>query len=235
MPTEASLASLDEDGGSQGRQSDRLCLYPKNPYPDLAVATDGHKHGLLINVDIEHKVETFKEKTKATGQAAKEYIAETGSKMKDSVVEFGVKSKIELKKAGDRLKSYIGSKHDAPTHDQDNEYIIRGYRINHNTCSRLFRSLFSCHNESVNVWSHMCGAFFFLGLLLILFFFTVPTQFEYGRELIYTFTAVQKTPSAYPTFSPYEDSYISSLLVELEGFVDDVSQTDLTQQKSDNV
>lgn len=47
----------------------------------------------------------------------------------------------------------------------DNEFIVRGYRLNFSSIGRIFRSLFMCHNESMNVWSHLLGAIVFLGLL----------------------------------------------------------------------
>lgn len=47
----------------------------------------------------------------------------------------------------------------------DNKYIKRGYRIGFNTNFKIFKSLFVVHNESVNVWSHICGVFLFLALV----------------------------------------------------------------------
>jgi adiponectin receptor len=47
----------------------------------------------------------------------------------------------------------------------DNEFIVKGYRRNFSSIGRIFRSLFMCHNESLNVWSHLLGAILFLCLL----------------------------------------------------------------------
>jgi hypothetical protein len=55
---------------------------------------------------------------------------------------------------------------EAPAFLIDNEYILRGYRINFNTNKRIFRSLFLLHNETVNVWSHLLGVFAFIGFLI---------------------------------------------------------------------
>jgi len=49
---------------------------------------------------------------------------------------------------------------------QDNEYILKGYRVNHTTVSRILRSLFMWHNETCNVWTHLLGSVFFLFLIL---------------------------------------------------------------------
>jgi adiponectin receptor len=70
----------------------------------------------------------------------------------------------------------------------DNEFIQSGYRINHHTCWRSFKSLFTCHNESVNVWSHLLGSVFFFLLFLMLCLFVIPNQFQYGRELAAQFS-----------------------------------------------
>ncbi len=54
----------------------------------------------------------------------------------------------------------------APAFLQDNEFILRGYRIGFNTRQKILRSLFMLHNETVNVWSHLIGVIVFLGLLI---------------------------------------------------------------------
>jgi adiponectin receptor len=54
----------------------------------------------------------------------------------------------------------------APAFLVDNEYILRGYRINFNTKKKICRSLFLLHNETVNVWSHIIGVFVFIGLMI---------------------------------------------------------------------
>jgi hypothetical protein len=45
-------------------------------------------------------------------------------------------------------------------------YILRGYRLNHNSFWLALKSLFSYHNESVNTWSHLIGALFFIGCIV---------------------------------------------------------------------
>ena len=54
---------------------------------------------------------------------------------------------------------------DAPKYIQDNEYIKYGYILNCNTYSRTLKSLFICHNETVNIWSHLLSAIIFIYLI----------------------------------------------------------------------
>ena len=84
------------------------------------------------------------------------YASEVGEKISEKYFE------IE-----ERLKAYVGTIDEAEEHTIDNLYITRGYRINHNTCRSILKSLFSCHNEFVNVWSHIIGVLVFLVLLTI--------------------------------------------------------------------
>eukprot|EP00347_Sterkiella_histriomuscorum_P020952 403335825 len=65
-----------------------------------------------------------------------------------------------------KLKAFIGHIKKAPNFIVDNEYIQRGYRINFNSKKRICKSLFMCHNETVNVWSHLIGVGCFIGLLI---------------------------------------------------------------------
>ena len=64
-----------------------------------------------------------------------------------------------------KLKMSIGSFHDAQKFIQDNEYIKNGYILNCNTYKKAFLSLFICHNETVNIWSHLLGALIFVILI----------------------------------------------------------------------
>jgi adiponectin receptor len=46
---------------------------------------------------------------------------------------------------------------DLPEYLRDNEYIVTGYRADTGLWGSL-RSLFRLHNESGNIWTHLCGA-----------------------------------------------------------------------------
>lgn len=56
--------------------------------------------------------------------------------------------------------------HEAPEWLRDNEFIKRGYRIHFTSFTKITKSLFMYHNESVNVWSHLLGAMFVVILVL---------------------------------------------------------------------
>ncbi|KAJ7525108.1 hypothetical protein O6H91_17G036600 [Diphasiastrum complanatum] len=50
-----------------------------------------------------------------------------------------------------------------PDYLQDNEYIVGHYRADW-PLREAFLSIFSLHNETVNIWTHLIGFFLFLGL-----------------------------------------------------------------------
>lgn len=47
---------------------------------------------------------------------------------------------------------------DLPSWQQDNHYILSGYRPETNSYKRSFASLSYIHNETVNIWTHLVGA-----------------------------------------------------------------------------
>lgn len=59
---------------------------------------------------------------------------------------------------------------------RNNQYILGGYRVNFDNPKRLIRSLFMLHNETVNIWSHLLGVFFFLFLIYYTFFYLAPPE-----------------------------------------------------------
>ncbi|KAI9252964.1 pPR-type GPCR protein [Phascolomyces articulosus] len=69
---------------------------------------------------------------------------------------------------GNKLNKYQKSKTvswpDLPPWLQDNIFITSGYRLPTGSYKKCIQSLFYLHNESVNIWSHLLGFFFFLGL-----------------------------------------------------------------------
>ena len=73
-----------------------------------------------------------------------------------------------------RFEAYIGPIEEAEEHTVDNKFIVRGYRINHNTCGRLVKSLCTCHNEFVNVWSHIGGVLVFLVMITVVCINVLP-------------------------------------------------------------
>lgn len=60
-----------------------------------------------------------------------------------------------------------------PDHMIDNEYIKLGYRINHTGFCGVLATLFKCHNETFNVWTHFLGKISaFCIMIFILFYYS---------------------------------------------------------------
>lgn len=51
-------------------------------------------------------------------------------------------------------------------------FINSGYRINYHCPKKIVKSLFTCHNELVNTWTHLIGALLalILGIYLVFSF-----------------------------------------------------------------
>ena len=73
----------------------------------------------------------------------------------------------------------LGTYNDLPDFYKDNEYIKRGYLLYCDSIFKAFKSLFCLHNESINVWSHLLGAIFFIFLICYtaIFITNYKTQF----------------------------------------------------------
>ena len=74
---------------------------------------------------------------------------------------------------------------DLPAWQQDNHYILTHYRPATYTYIGCFQSLFYLHNESVNIHSHLLGAFVFLFIALSVYTFeqqavTVADMMAFG-------------------------------------------------------
>ena len=70
----------------------------------------------------------------------------------------------------------IGHFKEAPHYIQDNEFLLHGYRLNFFTMRKIFRSLFMCHNESVNIWTHLL-------ISLFCFYLIFQTEFYFDNSL----------------------------------------------------
>jgi hypothetical protein len=132
--------------------------------------------------------ELYERTSKKIGQKvdnASEYFKSVPGRINASAQEATDFTKEVVFNAVDKVKlSFIGKKEEAPDFLQDNEYIKSGYRIDHNSCCSATKSLFTCHNESVNVWSHLMGAIMFMVFGVGLCVAIVPRRFEVGRQLL---------------------------------------------------
>ena len=65
------------------------------------------------------------------------------------------------------LTGVLGEKKKIPEYLIFNKHILSGYRVNFTVKDSLL-SLFTLHNESINIWTHVAGFLLFLGLLIYL-------------------------------------------------------------------
>ncbi|KAH7689735.1 AdipoR/hemolysin-III-related protein [Dioscorea alata] len=64
-----------------------------------------------------------------------------------------------------KVKYQLVEYHSLPSYLKDNEYILRHYRSEW-PLKQIFLSIFSIHNETLNVWTHLVGFFLFLALTI---------------------------------------------------------------------
>lgn len=76
---------------------------------------------------------------------------------------------------------------DLPLWQQDNHYIISGYRPASNSFQKSFASLSYLHNESVNIYSHLLGGISFSIVGVLLYRMLVPRYETAGRGDILAF------------------------------------------------
>ena len=86
---------------------------------------------------------------------------------KDSFTPINSPANVPEEKRG-RIRRFIGSITHAPHWIVDNHFIKEGYRINYKSNSAILKSLFRVHNELVNIWTHLIGAIFVIGLVFYL-------------------------------------------------------------------
>ena len=100
-----------------------------------------------------------------------------------SPLEIQLLASDQYEKSSKTDEAFIGPIEEAPEHTVDNRYILSGYRVNHTTCKRVLKSLCTCHNESVNVWSHIGGVFVFIVLIAGICLQVLPNQLRYANQL----------------------------------------------------
>ena len=61
---------------------------------------------------------------------------------------------------------------EVPEWARDNEYVQSGYRVDYEgQPQQVCQTMCKCHNETVNVWTHMIGALTFFSLCIIIITF----------------------------------------------------------------
>ncbi|MES1909384.1 MAG: hypothetical protein MHM6MM_002131 [Cercozoa sp. M6MM] len=135
------------------------------------------------------------------------------------------------------LHVYDFDEDEVPHYLRDNPNIKRGYRANY--CFRkCFRSLFTLHNELLNIWSHLLGFACFVTLLI-----WTLLQTPHLRELRLQLQHLQHAPAAsvcvatpegqcleqcpHPSFLLYNDDYAYAENERNAVVFDDISEHDL--------
>ena len=69
-----------------------------------------------------------------------------------------------------------------PEWAKDNDYIKSGYRIDYQGAYEVACTLCSCHNETVNVWTHGVASLIMLtsGILFILYYENIGSIAQEG-------------------------------------------------------
>jgi adiponectin receptor len=93
----------------------------------------------------------------------------------------------------DKLEQKVEQKlthlwHELPAWQRDNHYIHSGYRPASNSYRTSFLSLFHLHNESVNIYTHLIGALFFLLTSFILYSTLAPRYATASRDDVWAFS-----------------------------------------------
>lgn len=67
-----------------------------------------------------------------------------------------------------KISTYKAFIHDLPKEQRDNEYILTGYRMHYKGFTNVFKTIFMCHNETFNIWSHGLGMLVFLVIAIVI-------------------------------------------------------------------
>ena len=131
--------------------------------------------------------QSLKAEVQEKKEIAKQKITEAKDKMITRYEEISHNTRERVRKV---KEAFIGTKeeaHESQMFQTDYEYIGTGYRVNHHSCKELLKSLFTCHNETVNIWSHLFGVILFALICFILLFWINPQQLRTGHKLIQNF------------------------------------------------
>ena len=70
---------------------------------------------------------------------------------------------------------------------QDNKHIIRGYRSWNRNYLYYLKSILKCHNETLNIWTHLLGSIIFIFLTIYTFRYNFNLYSEYLGDTISMF------------------------------------------------
>jgi adiponectin receptor len=147
----------------------------------------------------------------------------------------GISNDLEISKISKNSKispcphrERVGSISEAPDFLKDNEYIHHGYRINFNSHTKVLRSLFVLHNESVNVWSHLLGVLMVLLLAIYTAFYVQAHKAELLQSLNLNLTElnqeIKHVTDPVLNYLPNMGNFTESLLDKTHEYVNIVDQ-----------
>lgn len=88
-----------------------------------------------------------------------------GKRVDEGVEESLMKEEGKGKKLWKKVKYQLVEYHNLPAYMKDNEFILGHYRAEW-PLKQIFISIFTLHNETLNVWTHLIGFFLFLTLTI---------------------------------------------------------------------
>lgn len=113
------------------------------------------------------------------------HMSTTKRKSKSTTTDVVKEEVLELK---DKVKNALTvAWDDIPSWQQDNHYILSGYRPASNSFQKSFGSLGYLHNESVNIYSHLLGGLLFTLIGVFLYKELVPRYETAGKGDILSF------------------------------------------------
>ena len=90
--------------------------------------------------------------------------------------------------------------------------INYGYRSENKSWSQTFLTLFSMHNETMNIWTHLIG-FSFTFCAILYYFIDKDILFSYAYPFIFNVTNDFKFNDDFITHSPYGPVYFFSFII----------------------
>jgi hypothetical protein len=125
----------------------------------------------------------------------------------------------------------IGRIEEAPDYIWLNPFITRGYRLNH-TFYDAVKSLFTIHNESINIWSHFLGAIFFMCCIFYLVATMHPPSLRQDISHLERWHVLKQTGKFDTTNFCIEEQYFRQEVCELENdkILQDLLEVDLLEK-----